>query len=80
MPFLTTDDGTQIFYQDWGSGGSPVLLSHGWPLNSDAWEAAARFLAERGHRASRTIAAVTGVPARAGTATRWTRTPTTSPA
>ncbi|WP_432548281.1 alpha/beta fold hydrolase [Kineococcus sp. SYSU DK004] len=51
MPHITVDDGAQIFYRDWGSGGSPVLLSHGWPLNSDAWEAAARFLAENGHRA-----------------------------
>jgi len=51
MPFITTDDGAQIFYQDWGVTGTPVVLSHGWPLNSDAWEAAARFLAEHGHRA-----------------------------
>jgi non-heme chloroperoxidase len=51
MPYVTADDGAQIFYKDWGTGGSPVLLSHGWPLNSDAWEAAARFLAEHGHRA-----------------------------
>jgi len=49
MPYLTADDGTQIFYIDWGDG-PPVLLSHGWPLNSDAWEATARFLAGRGHR------------------------------
>ncbi|WP_129337007.1 alpha/beta fold hydrolase [Cellulomonas endophytica] len=51
MPTITTDDGTTIFYRDWGGEGSPVLLSHGWPLNSDAWEAAALFLAEHGHRA-----------------------------
>ena len=51
MPFVTADDGAQIFYRDWGDGGSPVVLSHGWPLNSDAWEATARFLAEHGHRA-----------------------------
>jgi non-heme chloroperoxidase len=51
MPFVTADDGAQIFYRDWGEGGTPVVLSHGWPLNSDAWEAAARFLAEHGHRA-----------------------------
>ncbi len=50
MPTVTTDDGAQIFYRDYGSGGSPVVLSHGWPLNSDAWEAAACFLAEHGHR------------------------------
>lgn len=51
MPYVTTTDGTEIFYKDWGGDGTPVLLSHGWPLNSDAWEAAALFLAERGHRA-----------------------------
>lgn len=51
MPFVTTEDGAQIFYKDWGADGSPVILSHGWPLNADAWDAAARFLAENGHRA-----------------------------
>jgi non-heme chloroperoxidase len=51
MPYVTTDDGAQIFYKDWGTEGTPVLLSHGWPLNSDAWEAAALFLANNGHRA-----------------------------
>lgn len=52
MPFVTTEDGTQIFYKDWGpSDGAPVLLSHGWPLNSDAWEATALFLATHGFRA-----------------------------
>ncbi|GLY28975.1 alpha/beta hydrolase [Kineosporia sp. NBRC 101731] len=53
MPFVTADDGAQIFYRDYDpgdTGGTPVVLSHGWPLNSDAWEAAARFLAEHGHR------------------------------
>jgi non-heme chloroperoxidase len=51
MPFVTTEDGAQIFFKDWGTDGSPVILSHGWPLNADAWEATARFLAENGHRA-----------------------------
>lgn len=51
MPYVTTDDGAQIFYKDWGVDGSPVVLSHGWPLNADAWDAAALFLAEHGHRA-----------------------------
>jgi non-heme chloroperoxidase len=51
MPYVVTDDGAQIFYKDWGGSGSPVILSHGWPLNADAWEAAALFLAEHGHRA-----------------------------
>ncbi|WP_107766011.1 alpha/beta fold hydrolase [Nocardioides terrigena] len=51
MPFVNADDGAHIFYKDWGAGGTPVLLSHGWPLNADAWEATALFLAEHGHRA-----------------------------
>jgi len=51
MPFVTADDGAPIFYKDWGSEGTPVLLSHGWPLNADAWESAALFLADHGHRA-----------------------------
>lgn len=50
MPYVTADDGAKIFYKDWGAGGSPVLLSHGWPLNADAWEATALHLAMRGHR------------------------------
>jgi non-heme chloroperoxidase len=50
MPFVTTVDGSQIFYKDWGEG-RPVVLSHGWPLNSDSWEAQQLFLAEHGYRA-----------------------------
>lgn len=51
MPYVTADDGARIFFKDWGIEGSPVLLSHGWPLNADAWEAAALYLASHGHRA-----------------------------
>jgi non-heme chloroperoxidase len=51
MPTVTTEDGAQIYYKDWGGTGSPVILSHGWPLNADAWDSAARFLGEHGHRA-----------------------------
>ncbi|MDH2413903.1 alpha/beta hydrolase [Nocardioides sp. CER19] len=50
MPHVTADDGAQIFYKEFGTEGTPVILSHGWPLNADAWEATALFLAERGHR------------------------------
>ena len=49
MSTFTTKDGTQLYYKDWGSG-KPVLFSHGWPLNSDSWEAQMLFLAERGYR------------------------------
>lgn len=47
--FITTTDGARIFYKDWGAG-RPVVLSHGWPLNSDSWEAQALFLAANGYR------------------------------
>jgi non-heme chloroperoxidase len=50
MPYVTTADDAQIFYKDWGEG-RPVVLSHGWPLNSDSWEAQQLFLAENGFRA-----------------------------
>ena len=49
MGYVTTDDGTRIFYKDWGAG-RPVVLSHGWPLNADSWDAQALFLASRGYR------------------------------
>jgi len=49
MGFITVSDGAQIFYKDWGDG-PPVLLSHGWPLNSDSWEAQMLLLAANGFR------------------------------
>ncbi|SFC42535.1 non-heme chloroperoxidase [Cupriavidus sp. OV038] len=49
MSTITTKDGTQIFYKDWGSG-RPVVFSHGWPLNADAWDAQMLFLVQKGFR------------------------------
>ncbi len=50
MPTITTTDGAQIFYKDWGSG-QPVVFSHGWPLNADAWDEQLFFFASNGYRA-----------------------------
>jgi non-heme chloroperoxidase len=46
---ITVKDGTQIYFKDWGTG-QPIVFSHGWPLNADAWDAQMVFFASRGHR------------------------------
>lgn len=49
MNVITTHDGTQLYYKDWGSG-QTVVFSHGWPLNADAWDDQMLFLADHGYR------------------------------
>jgi non-heme chloroperoxidase len=49
MDTITTKDGTQIYFKDWGVG-KPVVFSHGWPLSADAWDAQMLFLGQHGYR------------------------------
>ena len=49
MGTITTADGTEIYYKDWGSG-RPIVFSHGWPLSADDWDAQMLFFLQRGYR------------------------------
>jgi non-heme chloroperoxidase len=49
MSFITTTDGTEIFYKDWGSG-QPIVFHHGWPLSGDDWDAQMLFFLGQGYR------------------------------
>jgi len=49
MPTITTKDGTEIFYKDWGSG-QPIVFSHGWPLSADDWDAQLLFFLDHSYR------------------------------
>ncbi|MDT0446345.1 alpha/beta fold hydrolase [Streptomyces johnsoniae] len=50
MGFVTTRDGAEIFFKDWGGSGPPVVFSHGWPLNADVWDDQMNLVAENGYR------------------------------
>jgi non-heme chloroperoxidase len=49
MPYVATEDGTQIFYKDWGQG-KPIVFHHGWPLSADDWDTQMLFFVQRGYR------------------------------
>jgi non-heme chloroperoxidase len=49
MPYVPTSDGTELYYTEQGSG-QPIVLSHGWPLNSDAWQVELKVFADAGYR------------------------------
>ena len=51
MPFITTQDGTDIFYKDWGPGSAqPIVFHHGWPLSADDWDNQLMFFLGQGYR------------------------------
>nr|WP_047579695.1 alpha/beta hydrolase [Methylobacterium sp. ZNC0032] len=51
MPFVTTKDGVEIFYKDWGpKDAQPIMFHHGWPLSSDDWDAQMLFFLHKGYR------------------------------
>jgi len=49
MPTITTKDGVQIYYKDWGTG-QPIVFSHGWPLSADDWDGQMLYFGQRGYR------------------------------
>jgi len=49
MPMITTTDGVEIFYKDWGTG-QPIVFSHGWPLSADDWDTQMLFFLQQGYR------------------------------
>ena len=77
MSTIITQDGTQIYFKDWGEG-QPLVFSHGWPLDADAWDEQMNLLPRTASARSPTTAGGTDARASPGTATTWTPTPTTS--
>lgn len=49
MPYITAEDGTEIYYKDWGDG-QPIVFHHGWPLSADDWDAQMMFFLLNGYR------------------------------
>ena len=78
MSTITTKDGVEIFYKDWGKG-QPIVFSHGWPLSADDWDAQMMFFVQRrlSRRRPRPARPRALEPDR-GTAMTWTTMPTIS--
>ena len=78
MGTITTTDGTEIFYKDWGTG-QPIVFSHGWPLSADDWDTQMMFFLTKGYRVIAHDRRGHGRSTQTATATTWTTTPTTWP-
>ena len=76
MNTITTKDGVEIFYNDWGKG-QPIVFSHGWPLSADDWDTQMLFFLAHGYRVIATTGAATAAPPRPVAAMTWITTPTT---
>ena len=62
MSFITTKDGTEIFYKDWGpKDAQPIVFHHGWPLSADDWDNQLMFFLGEGFGSSPMTGAVTAV-------------------
>jgi len=77
MSTITTKDGTEIYYKDWGMG-PVVTFSHGWPLNADAWDGQMLFLVQHGYRCIAHDRRAMAAPARLQPTTTWMAMPTIS--
>ena len=78
MPTITTKDGTEIFYKDWGSG-QPIVFSHGWPLSRRRLGRPDAVLPAQGYRVIAHDRRGHGRSTQTGTGTTWTPTRTTWP-
>jgi pimeloyl-ACP methyl ester carboxylesterase len=76
MPTISTRDGMEIFYKDWGSG-QPIVFSHGWPLSADDWDAQLLFFLRHAIALLPMTAVAMAARPRLPTATIWTIMPTT---
>ena len=76
MPTITTKDGVEIFYKDWGAG-QPIVFSHGWPLSADDWDAQMLFFLTKAFASSPMTGVAMAARARPAAATTWITMPTT---
>lgn len=76
MSTITTQDGTEIYYKDWGpKDAQPVVFHHGWPLSADDWDTQMLFFVSQGIAPSPMTGVDTAAPHRSATATTWITTP-----